>query len=204
MGDLEKFINNQPERTPVLIKAALTHVQFETIHPFLDGNGRLGRLLITLLLCSEGALQEPLLYLSLYFKQNREEYYNQLDSVRRVGDWLGWLQFFLNGVNDTAQQAVETAKNIQILFERDRNKIGNLNLRSTTALGIHQMLQRQPVITVSMAASNLKKTAPTTRKAIENLEEIGILKEITGKKRDRAYVYDRYIKILSEGTESLR
>lgn len=142
--------------------------------------------------------------MSLYFKQKREQYYNFLEKVRTKGDWQGWLRFFLTGVNDTAQHAVATMKNIQLLCERDRKKIHNLNLRSTTVLEIHQMLQREPVTTVPLAASNLNKSAPTTRKAIENLEEIGILKEITGKKRDRAYVYDRYIKILSEWTEPLR
>lgn len=200
MSDLEKFLNDQPERTPVLIKAALAHVQFETIHPFLDGNGRLGRLLITLLLCSENALQDPLLYLSLFFMQNREEYYDLLDQVRTKGDWLSWLRLFLNGVHDIAQQAVETTKSIQKRLEMDRKKIENLNLRTTIALGVHQMLQRQPFVTVPMVASYLAKSAPTARKAVENLEQMGILREITGKRRDRIYIYDKYVELLDEGT----
>jgi Fic family protein len=118
MGNLEKFLHDQPRRTPVLVKAALAHVQFETIHPFLDGNGRLGRLLITLILCAEGALQEPLLYLSLYFKQHRQTYYELLQEVRLQGQWLRWLRFFLEGIRDTAQQAVDTAKAILALFDK--------------------------------------------------------------------------------------
>lgn len=203
MGNLERFLNDQPVRTPVLIKAALAHVQFETIHPFLDGNGRLGRLLITLPLCKEKALQEPLLYLSLFFKQNREEYYELLNSVRDKGDWLGWLQFFLRGILDTAKQSVDTSATIQRQFEKDRSRIERLNLRTTTVLKTHQMLQRRPIIDVPTAASQLKISAPTARKAVEKLESMGILRELTGKKRDRFYVYDKYVKILNEGTEPI-
>ena len=204
MSNLERFLNDQPERTPVLIKAALAHVQFETIHPFLDGNGRLGRLLITLLLCSEKALQEPLLYLSLYFKRNRDEYYDLLNRVRTEGIWLEWLRFFLIGVHDTAQKAVDTAKKIQEQFKEDLDKVEKLDLRTTTTLRILQLLQRHPIINIPTAASQLDVSAPTVRKAVETLEKLRILREITGKKRDRIYAYDRYVKILNEGTEPIR
>jgi Fic family protein len=203
LGNLEKFLHDRPVRTPVLIKAALAHVQFETIHPFLDGNGRLGRLLITLLLCAEKALQEPLLYLSLFFKKNREEYYALLDAVRTKGDWLGWLRFFLRGVMDTAEQAVETSAAIQRQFEQDIKLIETLNLKTTTVLKTHHMLQRSPIMDVPLAASQLNVSAPTARSAINTLESLGIVRELTGKKRDRVYVYDTYVKILNEGTEPL-
>lgn len=203
LGNLEKFINDQPERTPALIKAALAHVQFETIHPFLDGNGRLGRLLITLMFCAEKVLQEPLLYLSLYFKQNREEYYDLLDYVRTKGDWLSWLRFFLNGIRETAEQAVATAGLIQRQFDRDEKTIEEMRLRTTAVNRVHVFMQRQPIVDVPMIASGLGVSAPTARKTIETLLHLNILREITGKKRDRVYVYDRYVEILNEGTEPL-
>jgi len=201
MGKLETFLHDKPRRTPVLIKAAFAHVQFETIHPFLDGNGRVGRLLITLILCAEKALQEPLLYLSLYFKQNRQEYYNRLHQVRTEGDWIGWLRFFFTGVLETAQQAAETAQIILRKFEEDRLKIEILGRRAGSAHRMHQLIQKQPVISVPSAVKALGVTAPTVRSAVKNLERLRILREITGKQRDRVYVYDPYMKILDQGTE---
>jgi len=201
MGDLEKFLHDQPQRTPALIKAALVHVQFETIHPFLDGNGRLGRLLITLLLCAESALREPLLYLSLFFKHNRTEYYDALQRVRTKGDWLGWLRFFLEGVEVTAKQAAEATEEILRLFKEDREKVDGLGRRSLNAGRLHELLQRHPITTVASAADALELTAPTVRGAIEALERLGIVREVTGKKRDRIYAYDGYVNILDRGTE---
>lgn len=203
MDNLEKFLHDQPRRTPVLVKAALAHVQFETIHPFLDGNGRLGRLLITLILCAEGSLHEPLLYLSLYFKQHRQVYYDLLQDVRLKGEWLRWLRFFLEGVRDTAQQAADTAKAILALFDADRRKIETLGRRAGTAHRAHQLLQRKPILSIPLAADHLKVTAPTARSAVESLEKLKIVREITGKKRDRLYVYARYMGALDEGTEPL-
>ncbi len=203
MSDLEKFLHDQPQRTPALIKAALAHVQFETIHPFLDGNGRLGRLLITLILCAEGAIQQPLLYLSLFFKQHRMEYYDRLDAVRLKGDWLGWLRFFLEGVRETARQAADTAGRILSLFDEDRRKVENLGRKAVSAHRVHDLLQRHPITTIRSATKQLNLTAPTVRSAIESLEQLGIVREITGKQRDRIYVYDRYVKILDEGTEPI-
>ena len=204
MGNLEMFINDQPRRTPVLIKAALTHMQFETIHPFLDGNGRVGRLLITLLLCSEGVLQEPLLYLSLYFKQNRQEYYERLQRVRTEGDWIAWLRFFLTGVQITAQQAAGTSQTILRQFEEDSQKIEDLGRRAGSARRLHHFLKKQPIISVPLAVKELELTAPTVRNALEHLARMGMVRETTGKKRDRIYLYDPYVKILDEGTEPLR
>ena len=152
MGALEKFLHNDPVVTPTLIKAALTHVQFESIHPFLDGNGRLGRLLITFLLCSEGALSEPLLYLSLFFKRNRDQYYELLQKIRTDGDWLGWIEFFLTGVKETSEQACQTAARLLKLFEDDQKKIQLLGRPAGSALRVHRHLQTKPLCTVPAAA----------------------------------------------------
>ncbi len=203
MSDLEKFLHDQPQRTPVLIKAALAHVQFETIHPFLDGNGRLGRLLITLILCAEGALTQPLLYLSLFFKQQRQEYYDRLDAVRLKGDWLGWLRFFLEGVHQTAQQATDTAGLILRLFDEDGRKVEGLGRKAGSARRVLDQLRRHPITTIPNAAAQLGLTAPTVRSAVRNLETLGIVREITGKQRDRIYLYDQYVRILDKGTEPL-
>ena len=200
MGELEKFLHDQPQRTPVLTKAALAHVQFETIHPFLDGNGRLGRLLITLVLCAEGALREPLLYLSLYFKQHRQEYYDHLQRVRLEGDWIGWLRFFLEGVRETAQQAADAAGRIVDLFDRDRQRIEGLGRKAGSAHRLHELLRRHPITTTPAASQQLALTAPTVRSALGSLEKLGIVREITGKQRDRVYVYHGYVSILEEGT----
>ena len=203
MNDLEKFLHDQPQRTPVLVKAALAHVQFETIHPFLDGNGRLGRLLITLILCAEDALTQPLLYLSLFFKQHRQEYYDRLDAVRLKGDWLGWLRFFLEGVQQTARQATDTAGLILRLFDEDRRKVEDLGRKAGSAQRVLDQLRRHPITTIPNAAAQLHLTAPTVRSAVESLETLGIVREITGKQRDRIYLYDQYVRILDRGTEPL-
>ena len=203
MGELELFLHDQPRRTPVLIKAALAHVQFETIHPFLDGNGRVGRLLITLLLCAEEALQEPLLYLSLYFKSHRQEYYDLLQRVRENGEWLAWLRFFLQGVRETAQQATATAQSILRLFADDRAKIDQLGRSAGSALRVHLLLQESPILSVPRAARQLSLSAPTVRTAVNNLQRLGLLREVSGKQRDRVYVYHPYMTILAEGTEPL-
>lgn len=204
MGDLEKFLHGEPVRMPLLIKAALAHVQFETIHPFLDGNGRLGRLLITLLLCSEGALSEPILYLSLYFKMHRQEYYELLQRVRTEGVWEEWLQFFLTGVLETAEQATSAARSILELFEKDRARIEKLGRPAGSALRVHQYLQARPLTSVAMAARKLRVSQPTVRSSLEHLERLRIVREMTGRQRNRLFVYHEYLGILDEGTEPLR
>jgi Fic family protein len=204
MDNLEKFLHDQPRRTPVLLKAALAHVQFETIHPFLDGNGRLGRLLVTLILCAEGALAQPLLYLSLFFKQHRQEYYDRLDAVRFKGDWLGWLRFFLEGVEQSARQAADTAGQILQLFDEDRRKVEDLGRKAGSARRVLDLLRQHPITTIPNAAAQLNLTAPTVRSTVESLETLGIVREISGKQRDRIYLYDQYVRILDEGTEPLQ
>lgn len=203
LGQLEKFLHNEPEVTPLLIKAALAHVQFETIHPFLDGNGRVGRLLITLLLCAEGGLSEPMLYLSLYFKTHRSEYYNWLQKVRNEGDWEGWLSFFLKGVMETADQATLSAGRIIQLFEADSARIETLKKAAGSALRVHQLLRNMPLLAIPKAAKTLDLTVPTVTQALENLHRLGIVSEITGRKRGRLFVYTEYLKILSQGTQPI-
>jgi len=203
LGALKKFLHNDPVKTPLLVKAAVAHVQFETIHPFLDGNGRLGRLLITLLFCAEGALREPLLYLSLYFKQNRQQYYDHLQSVRLTGDWEAWLRFFLAGVEDTANQAAQTAKALMSLAAGDEKRVQCLGKPAGSALRVHRLLQAQPIISIATASNELKLTAPTVTASLKHLEKLGIVRETTGGKYARLYAYDKYLKILNEGTEPL-
>lgn len=200
MGDLEKFWNNQPTRTPTLLKAALSHVQFETIHPFLDGNGRLGRLLITLLLCHEGALEEPILYLSLYFKTNKQIYYEHLQAVRTHGDWEGWVRFFLQGVLETAQQAVSAARSILAVFEEDKRKLSE-NGCPASVLRVYEFIQKRPLVTIKTVAEKVNVSIPTATKAINLLETLEIVREVTGKQRGKLYTYDRYMRLLNEGTE---
>lgn len=204
MGLLEKFLHDDPLKTPLLIKAALAHVQFETIHPFLDGNGRLGRLLITLLLCAEGALARPLLYLSLYFKTHRNVYYELLQRVRTDGAWEAWLEFFLNGVIDTTEQATHSAQRILELFAGDRARVEKLGRPAASALRLHQLLQERAITSIRGAAKNLSLSQPTVIASIKHLERLGMVREQTGRRRNRLFVYDQYLKILSEGTEPLR
>lgn len=200
----EKFLHDETVNMPALIKAALAHVQFETIHPFLDGNGRLGRLMITFILCVEGVLKEPMLYLSLYFKVNRQAYYDHLQSVRETGDWETWIKFFLTGVIDTANQATETTQAIIGLFNKDRATVENSGKSTAAILTIHSYFQKRPIsnTTKIKEASNL--SLPTILRALTSLEELGIIKEITGKERHKVFVYRQYLDILSKGTEPLR
>ena len=204
MGALELFLHEERPELPTLVKAALAHVQSETIHPFLDGNGRLGRLLITFLLCAAGALREPILYLSLYFKSNRQRYYDLLQAVRETGDWETWLEFFLTGVRETADQAAETARRILALFEADRRKIEGLGRPAASALRVYQFMQTRPIISIPTVAQKLPLSAPTVTKSIDHMISLGLLREITGKQRHRLFVYDPYLAILNEGTEPLR
>jgi Fic family protein len=202
MAGLERFIHDQPDRTSALLKAALAHVQFETIHPFLDGNGRVGRVLITLLLCVEGILQEPLLYLSLYLKEHRQRYYDLLDVVRRSGDWESWLAFFAEAVAHTATGAVETAQGLAQLFRDDRERLAQLGRSASSAIRIHHELQARPICTITSMAKASKLSVPTVTKALENLERARIVRETTGRQRDRVFVYDRYLAMLNQGTET--
>ncbi len=201
MSKLELFLHDQPEPTPVLLKAALAHVQFETIHPFLDGNGRLGRLLITLLLCSQSVLQEPMLYLSLYFKTHREYYYELLNNVRLNGDWEAWLDFFADAVIVTAAQAVETARQLLDLSNQDRDKISGLGRASASTLQVHRALMEHPIATSTSLVNKTGITPATVNKALGHLEQLGIVKELTAQKRNRLFSYAGYIEIMSRGME---
>ena len=203
MSDLEKFLHGHPEKTPTLVKAALAHVQFETIHPFLDGNGRVGRLLITLLFCVEKVLRDPLLYLSLYLKRHRDEYYRLLDTVRRDGDWEKWVGFFADGVIESSRGAVDTAQRLVETARQDRDRIHGLGRGASTALRVHHALQQQPVSNSATVVSKTGISLPSVLKALDSLQKIGIVTELTGRKRSRVFSYAGYVKILSEGTEPL-
>jgi Fic family protein len=200
----ERFLHDDKHGLPLLVEAGLVHVQFESIHPFLDGNGRLGRLLITLLLCAKGALKEPLLYLSLYFKKHRNQYYEHLQRIRTEGVWEEWLEFFLEGTAVTAQEAAETATRILDLFSKDREKIQKLGRPSASALRVHEYMQRKPIANIAATAKALKLSIPTVTVALNHLVRFGIVEEVTGKRRDRLFTYSRYFNIVSEGTEPLR
>jgi Fic family protein len=201
ISELERFLHRADDGLPVLVKAALAHVQFETIHPFLDGNGRVGRLLITFLLCHAGVLREPLLYLSLHFKQHREEYYRLLEVVRHDGDWEAWITFFLEGVAETADGAVSTARRLVALFEDDRARIQGKGRRAGSALRVHDALRARPLITLQEVARRADLSFPAAGAGMDVLVELGVARELTGKKRNRVFVYDRYLALLGEGTE---
>jgi Fic family protein len=201
MGDLERFLHTDTPNIPLLVKIGLAHVQFETIHPFLDGNGRLGRLLITLFLCEQGVLRDPLLYLSLYFKANRSTYYQLLQAVRETGDWERWLEFFLTGVAEVAVQATEAARKILALFDTDRRSINALGRPAASALRVHQLLQKRPIITIPHAAEMLSLSRPTIASSLAHLQQAGIVHEATGRQRGRIYAYARYLILLEEGTK---
>ena len=204
LDPFEKFLHAERDRLPVLVRAALAHVQFETIHPFLDGNGRVGRLLITLMLCEETVLKQPILYLSLYFKQNRTEYYDRLQAVRTKGDWEGWLRFFLEGVYLTSREAVETARAMLKLFEEDRQRIQGIGRIAGSCLRVHHYLQKSPICRVAWAAQATGINRTTVSNCLAQLQELGIVREITGQKRNRLFAYDKYLNALAEGTEPLQ
>jgi Fic family protein len=204
MGALERFLHDEQSPMPVLMKAALAHVQFETIHPFLDGNGRVGRLLVTLVLCNGGVLKEPLLYLSLYLKQHRDEYYRLLDLVRTEGDWEAWLDFFLDGVHTTANEAVAAAQRLVVLFTEDRARIqARGGLSAGSALRVHDTIKMRPVRSLKTVCDASGLSFPGASSGMAVLMELGIVSEMTGLRRNRVFGYNRYVEILSEGTEPL-
>lgn len=197
LDNLERFLHDAYGPTSPIIKAGLAHAQFETIHPFLDGNGRIGRLLISLLLVVNGVLSQPFLYLSLYLREHRAEYYEALQRVRTNGDWEGWLRFYLIGVESVATQATNTVSSLVALFERDRARIGTLGRATRTALRVYDVLQRRVVVSIPVAAKQARITWPTAKAALERLMELEIVKESTGRRRDRLYTYSRQLAILN-------
>ncbi len=210
LGALERFLHDQPTTTPPLVKAALAHVQFETIHPFLDGNGRIGRLLITLLLCHDRVLSQPLLYLSLYLKQQRATYYELLQRVRTEGAWEEWLAFFFEGIVSTAEQATDAVNRVLRLFQENQRLIAAASGTTASATLVHDLLQRHPMLSVKRALELLpdkpekpKPAFTTINTAFGRLLELGIVEEKTGAARNRVFAYKDYLRILSEGTEPL-
>jgi len=203
MASLERSIHAADDGLPALVKAALAHAQFETIHPFLDGNGRVGRLLISLMLFDAGVLGQPLLYLSYYFKQHRDEYYRLLDTVRAEGDWEAWLDFFLEGVEITAGSAMDTAHRLLALFRDDAARVQTLGRAAANALRVFDALRDRPLATLNDLTERTGASYPTVARAVEALENLGIVREITGRKRERVFAYMRYLDILNEGTEPL-
>jgi Fic family protein len=200
MLDFERFLHDQPDRTSILIKAALAHAQFETIHPFLDGNGRVGRLLVPLLFVAEGVLREPLLYLSLYFKERRTEYYDLLNRIRLEGDWERWIAFFADGVREMAENAVRTARELFEIADQDRAAIQKLGRVSGSSMQVHHALQRRPVGTIPRLSQETGLSQPTVTKALRSLETAGLVKEISERRRNRVFVYSHYLDILARGT----
>lgn len=198
LGPLENFLHNQPEKTSPLLKAGLAHVQFETIHPFLDGNGRVGRLLITLLLCSEGVLKQPLLYLSLFFKQHRSLYYELLQKVREEGDWEAWLTFFFEGVAVTGKGAFNMASRLLRLFNDDREKIKTLGRASGSALAFHRFCQSHPISSIRDAHRELHISVPTLHASAKHLIGLGVLRQLPTSGRQRLFAYERYLEILNQ------
>jgi Fic family protein len=201
ISDLERFLHGTRDGFPAVIKAGLAHVQFETIHPFLDGNGRVGRLLITFLLCHAGVLREPLLYLSLYFKQHRADYYRLLDEVRKEGRWEEWLEFFLQGVLETSEAAVATCQRLVALFDEDRNRIQLRGRAAGSALRVHAALKQRPIAVLQDITRRAGLSFPSASSGMKFLTDLGISRELTGRKRNRVFIYDAYLKILNEGTE---
>jgi Fic family protein len=201
MAALERFLHAEDDGIPALVRAGLAHVQFETIHPFLDGNGRVGRLLITFQVCHGGVLREPMLYLSLYFKQHRDEYYDLLGQIRTDGDWEAWLAYFLEGVRETAEGAATTARRLTDLFGADRDRILPAGRRPGSMLRVHDSLKARPVISLPEVVRATGLTAPTVGSAMEGLVSLGVARELTGKRHNRVFAYDRYLAVLNEGTE---
>jgi Fic family protein len=203
MADLERFLNDEPVRTSTLLKAALAQVQFETIHPFLDGNGRVGRLLIPMLLCVDGVLREPLLYLSLYFKQNRARYYELLNRVRAHGEWEEWVEFFARGVEETANGAVMTALRMNAMAQADRAAIQTAGRVVGSALQIHHALLARPLNTIARLSRDTRLSVPAVTSALKALMDLGLVTETTGRKRGRIFAYGPYLELLQSGTEPL-
>jgi Fic family protein len=198
MGQLETFIHREGSSLPLLIRAGLVHAQFESIHPFLDGNGRVGRLLITFMLCAEEVLREPVLYLSLFFKKHRRLYYDRLNGTRGGEGWSEWLDFFLQGVRDTANQAARMAVNIDRLFRTDKEKIELFGRGAASALLIYRYAQANPLFSIKNAAREMKVSFPTTSSAVARMSKAGILRESSGKRRDRLFLYESYLDILNQ------
>jgi Fic family protein len=197
LDNFEKFLHDGYGATPPIVKAGLAHAQFETIHPFLDGNGRVGRLLISLIFCSEGLLSQPFFYFSLYLKENRSAYYEALQRVRTHGDWEGWIHFYLAGVSAVARQAADTTLALRVLFQQDQQRVANLGRAAGSAMRVYDRLKERVVLSIPRAADETGLTWPTVNAALRRLQEIGIAREVSGRSRDRAFVYQRQLDLLN-------
>jgi Fic family protein len=204
LDPFEKFLHDETESLPLLVRLGLIHVQFETIHPFLDGNGRLGRLLITLLLCEKKALREPLLYLSLFFKTHRQHYYDLLQRVRTEGAWEDWLAFFLEGIESTASEVSKAVKRSLALFTADRRKIKAIGRASASALRVQEYMQKRPIAIIGAISKTLGLSVPTVTAALQHLTDLGIVKEMTRGRRNRVFSYSKYLAMVAAGTEPIR
>lgn len=200
LDNLERFLHDEYGPTPPVIKAGLAHAQFETIHPFLDGNGRVGRLLISLIFVVDGVLSQPSLYLSLYLREHRADYYDALQRVRTHGDWEGWLRFYLIGVEAVANQAADTSRHLLALYARDRAEVQSLGRAAGSALAVYDILRRRVVVSAPKAASEAGITWPTANAALQRLAGLGIVAETSGRRRDRLYTYTRLLEILDRRT----
>jgi Fic family protein len=198
MGQLESFLHLEENSLPLLARAGLVHAQFESIHPFLDGNGRVGRLLITFMLCAKEALREPILYLSLFFKKHRRLYYDRLNGTREDEGWTAWMDFFLQGVRDTANQAARTASNIDKLFRTDKEKIEHFGRGAASGMLVYRHAQVNPLFSIKSAAREMKVSFPTASAAVARMLEVGILRESSGKRRDRLFLYSKYLDVLNQ------
>ena len=203
MSDLERFVHSRDDGIPTLVRAGLAHVQFETIHPFLDGNGRIGRMLVVLMMMDRGVLTMPVLYLSLFLKRHRDDYYRLLDQVRQKGDWEAWLEFFLDGVRYTATAALDTAQRIERLVARDRESVATMGRAAGSALRVHEALAQRVAVDVAAAVEMTGLSAPTVGAALNRLCEFGVASEITGQRRNRVFAYDEYLALLNEDTDPL-
>ncbi len=201
LGNLEKFLHDEYGRTAPLLKAGLAHVQFETIHPFLDGNGRIGRLLISLVLMTERLLTQPFFYFSLYLKENRADYYDALQRVRTHGDWEGWMHFYLVGVEAVARQSAHTSLALRTLFEEDQGRVMKSGRAAASTARLYEYLRQRVIISIPRAVQELGMTWPTVSGALQRLERLGIAREITGRSRDRLYAYDQQLTLLDQGTQ---
>lgn len=201
LGEWEQSVHDR-DRFPPLLHIGLLHAQFETIHPFLDGNGRMGRLLVTFLLTERGILARPLLYLSIFFKAHQDEYYNRLQATRDHGDWEGWLRFFIDGVAETAAGATETVRKILALRERDRSRLSELGRKGANAMRLHDYLFSQPVVRVKTVEELLQVTPPTANSLVADLENLGLLRELTGQRRNRSWAYEEYLHIFMEAAQT--
>lgn len=201
LHELEAFLHDESD-LPTLIRVGLAHAQFETIHPFLDGNGRVGRLLITFFLVHEGVLREPILYLSIFFKRHRQDYYDRLQAIREKGDWEGWLAFFLEGVAEVSNEATMTARHIVHLREEERARIGQeLGRRASSGLQLLEHLFRNPVVNVKRVEEVTGLSQPAANALTNAMEEVGVLREMTGKKTYRMFGFDRYLQLFQEREE---